>query len=232
MAGGVREFKPNTWGAGFSGSRRKVGKRSKSAFNARVISSRARCWPMQICGPWPKATWRAVLRPMSKSSGLTDRAGSRFADAWTTSIFAPAGMATPSRTTSRVATRVLNVIGGSQRRASSMASGTKERSRRTASSCSGMGEQPGQKRAGAPKGRIASSVHQLTQKGNGDNVRQVLTVDFRRLRACRSYRPRQSVRHSRMPIAAPEADRQSIHPFFGTPRAHERDRYRCRSYRP
>ena len=78
-AGGLRNTSPRA-AAVRSGSRRRPGSQPSSRPTAVRASKRARCMPMQTCGPCAKAIWwRAFSRRTSKRSGSGNSAGSRFA---------------------------------------------------------------------------------------------------------------------------------------------------------
>ncbi len=59
-------------------------------------SARASGAPGQVCAPWPNdRCWRALARSTTKSSGSSNRAGSRLAAPLTTINVVPAGTSTP-----------------------------------------------------------------------------------------------------------------------------------------
>ena len=99
-SGGLRKTRPE--GAdGRAGSRRSPGRRSSRRPTAVCASRRARCIPMQTCGPRAKARcWRAFSRSTSKRSGSGNVAGSRLAAATETLTRSPWRIAAPPSSTS------------------------------------------------------------------------------------------------------------------------------------
>jgi hypothetical protein len=87
-----------------------------------------------MCGPWAKAMWGKGGPEDVETSGFSQRVSSWFAEPILGAMLAPAGKVTPAISTSQVVVRPIDRSGGSKRRASSMAWGSRERSSRTAAS--------------------------------------------------------------------------------------------------
>ena len=90
-----------------------------------------------MCGPWANAMCGTGGRKMSKVSGSSQRVSSWLAEPMCGEMLSPGPMVTPAISTSQVVVRLMVSSGGSQRSPSSMAWGSRARSERTASSCSG-----------------------------------------------------------------------------------------------
>ena len=93
--------------------------------------------PAHACTPWPKPSWPAASRVMSKSSARSQRRSSRLAEAYIMRRRAPAGTATPPTSVGSVATRVKQLMGLSRRSTSLKAFFTRSGSRRSRSHWSG-----------------------------------------------------------------------------------------------
>src|SRR5262245_56564236 len=96
-----RSYMPTKAGGAASGSSRRFGRRSRSALMPTDISARATCMPRHTCGPPPNARVGFCSRPMSYSSGSSQRAGSRLAAPRQRCTTEPRGMWTPWKSTSR-----------------------------------------------------------------------------------------------------------------------------------
>ena len=86
---------------------------------------------MQKCSPKPKARWGFGRRSTRNANGSSNTSSSRFADAKNSATCSPARIFSPRTSQSSVAVRVKWLIGLTQRRISSTASGSSSGSARS-----------------------------------------------------------------------------------------------------